>query len=215
MERKESQGCRAAGVRLGRQGHEPGLRRTMDRRTLLGAGLAATVGGLPLLARGMETSAYGLLCQPAPPVTPIQPAPPLSRRTPTPPTDDPQYFAFEMHQLHNEARRNLGLPLLALHDQLTRVAGDYAHTLYRMGRLDHTLDGTVQTRLDRAGYRFLYCGENLAWEGPLSGIAGVRATFRGWQDSPRHGRKIANSNYREMGIAKRGVVWVVVFAAPA
>jgi uncharacterized protein YkwD len=149
-----------------------------------------------------------------PELVPIQPAPPLRVGPLISATDDPATQVYEMHALHNETRHALHLPLLGLNEQLCDIAAAYAETLGQTGQLDHYADGSVQLRLARAGYRFSQCGENLAWSGPLWKMPTTMATFRHWQASPKHWRKVVSTTYREIGVAKRGAVWVVIFAAP-
>jgi uncharacterized protein YkwD len=129
--------------------------------------------------------------------------------------------AMSIHQLHNDARRKAGLPLLALSEQLSKVAQGYANFLYANQETarevisagdpkGHNLDGgNVQTRVNVSGYRWSLIGENIAWSGALSTETQV---MDAWIKSEVHKRNIMGA-FSEIGIGHAGPAWVVVYAA--
>jgi uncharacterized protein YkwD len=122
---------------------------------------------------------------------------------------DPELIR-KMHVLHNNARIENRRQLIELNDELCQVAQSYAELLQMYARSAHNLDGWVDHRLTRAGYRFVKCSENLATAGPL---VDHEMVFRKWMRSPRHQKNVLGP-YREMGIGHSGMMWVVVYASP-
>lgn len=112
-----------------------------------------------------------------------------------------------MFHLHNDYRVEHNKGLLELDEDLCKVAQDYATLLERTGQFRHNADGTVSSRLRRAGIRFNSCGENLAKVGPVWTDQDI---MNMWQNSPGHRRNILG-NYKRIGIGKSGLIWCVIF----
>lgn len=95
-------------------------------------------------------------------------------------------------ELHNEARKNKGLPALKINPQLKAAAQGWA---YRMADI-HTLShGNFSYRIQEAGYSGSIIGENIA-----EGYTSVETVSAGWLRSPGHAANIFKPDYQEIGI---------------
>ena len=122
--------------------------------------------------------------------------------------------------LTNAARRDAGLPSLAVSPALMGVAASYSEVQAAQGAINHTgPDGSsFADRISRGGYRWSVCAENLA-----AGYGGPDEVFAAWMDSPGHRANILNPNVREIGVGQTHRpddpgrmynYWVMVLAAP-
>lgn len=93
-------------------------------------------------------------------------------------------------------------------DELAATAFNHARQMEKYNFFSHrSLDGkNVGQRLDDAGYKWHYAGENLA-EGQIS----FEEVLTDWLESPTHCRMLMNPKMKEMGIAKYGDYWVQHF----
>jgi len=94
---------------------------------------------------------------------------------------------------------------------LERAAKIHAEDMSRHDFLSHRgSDGSdVGDRLDRLGYNWKICGENVA-----KGYSTEEEVVEGWLKSPGHCANVMDPRFKEMGVATSGKYWVQVFAAP-
>lgn len=121
-------------------------------------------------------------------------------------------------ELMNEERAKVGLPPLRLAEKLCvtarwhamdMAANDYFEHVDRHGR-------TPGKRLSSFGYRYAYCGQNIA-----AGQRTPEEVVRAWMESPAHRDNILRSQFTEVGIAlannrnsRFGTYWVQDFGRP-
>lgn len=100
--------------------------------------------------------------------------------------------------LTNQARLAAGQSLLQANTQLTAAAQAKARDMLEGNYFDHTSPtGTAPWDfIQKAGYRYVYAGENLAIDYPNS-----LAMFDAWMASPTHRDNILFPKYQETGIA--------------
>jgi uncharacterized protein YkwD len=106
--------------------------------------------------------------------------------------------------LHNQIRRDRGLPLLRANGRLRDAAEGHSENMVSRGFFDHTTPTgvTMVDRILRSRYtnrnQGWTLGENLAW------ATGTMATPRGvvkmWMNSPGHRANILKRAYREIGV---------------
>jgi uncharacterized protein YkwD len=103
--------------------------------------------------------------------------------------------------LHNQQRRSHNLRQFCVHPSLQRAARAHSRDMIQRDYFSHTTKGTNRSGCDRvrnAGYRFRYCGENIAYG---SGSYGEpQSIMRSWMRSSGHRRNILNGRFREIGI---------------
>ena len=138
-------------------------------------------------------------------------------------TAAPTYHA-ELLQLHNAVRAQQKLSPLTNNELLAKAAQAHADHMAATGKFAHQGigDGTIDSRIDDAGYDWSRVGENIAWAGPVQGkdvAADSRGIMKVWMNSPPH-RKQLLSDYQQVGfgraIAADGkVYWVACFGNPA
>jgi len=94
--------------------------------------------------------------------------------------------------------------------QLEQAAHDHCEDMYKNKSLSHTgSDGSDPgTRIKRRGYNWKTYGENIA-----VGYQTEKSVIEGWIKSPGHCRNIMNSNYKEIGVARKGNYWTLVLGA--
>ncbi len=98
----------------------------------------------------------------------------------------------------NEARRAAGVPPLTVHPLLAASARLKAEDMLRADYFEHTSPTGVTPWqwFDRAGYAYVYAGENLAID-----FTTGEATQAAWMNSSGHRRNILGSSYANIGIA--------------
>lgn len=103
------------------------------------------------------------------------------------------------------------VPPLSRNNVLVITADEHAKDMEQMNRMQHTgSDGSDSgTRLTRNGYRWRAVGENIA-----RGQTSISQVVNGWFDSPGHCRNLMSANFTEFGMARSGLYWAQVFAAP-
>ena len=113
-------------------------------------------------------------------------------------------------------RRNNGLGLVALDDQLMRMAEEQARAMASKNRFEHDAAGPFQQRIKRSGYDAKVAVENIG-----AGYHTLAEAFSGWRDSPPHRANMLHSGVTKMGIAavyspgsKYKVFWALILAAP-
>ncbi len=103
--------------------------------------------------------------------------------------------------LHNKIRKNHNLRPLCVHPKLQKAARSHSKDMIRRDYFSHVTKGQNQDackRIKSFGYRFRYCGENIAYG---SGSYGEpERIMRSWMDSDGHRRNILNGKFREIGI---------------
>ncbi|MGE3842012.1 MAG: CAP domain-containing protein [Vicinamibacterales bacterium] len=120
-------------------------------------------------------------------------------------------LSVRLGELINEDRRAKGLAPLRAHEGLRDAAYRKATDMVARRYFGHTdPDGrSPWVWFDRAGYRYLAAGENLARAQPDA--QHIRAD---WMDSSAHRRNLLSPDYSDFGIAAvddRGRVLVVAF----
>jgi uncharacterized protein YkwD len=97
---------------------------------------------------------------------------------------------------------------LVWNDLLAKTALNHAIEMEKYNNFSHrSIDGKdIGDRLDAAGYKWRYAGENLA-EGQKS----FDEAFRDWVKSPTHCKMLMNENMKEMGLSRHGKYWVQHF----
>lgn len=103
--------------------------------------------------------------------------------------------ANDLLQAMNEARAQHGVPHLRASTRLERAASSYSLDLLRRNTLAH--DGFVR-RMQRAGVRGPFVGENLAWGVGASASATVIVST--WLASPAHRANLLNPRFRVVGL---------------
>lgn len=132
--------------------------------------------------------------------------------------------AAQLLRLVNEARaagrlcggqRFVPTHALSLNPQLNRAALRHSGDMRARGWGSHRgSDGFgVGQRVTREGYDWSHVGENIFWNlrrGPAPAEA-----MRFWLSSPAHCRNLMSPHYSEVGLARDGGYWTLVFARPA
>jgi uncharacterized protein YkwD len=100
--------------------------------------------------------------------------------------------------LMNEERAQAGLPPLKLAEKLCVSARWHAMDMAVGNYFEHTdrQGRTVGRRLLSFGYRYRYCGQNIA-----AGQQTPEEVVRAWMNSPSHRENILRREFREVGIA--------------
>ncbi len=124
----------------------------------------------------------------------------------------------EVHERLNAARRQNGLPPVALSGTLGRAAAGHACDMIQRGFFSHqgSNGSSAHNRAQRAGYRSCLTAENIAWGQPTPA-----AVFDAWMRSPGHRANILRTGVRDVGLAQavprqgqKGPQWVMVLARP-
>ena len=112
----------------------------------------------------------------------------------------------------NAVRAQEGRAALVYSPRLEKAAQAHANELARTGKFSHQgVDGSsVGDRVRRAGYRWCFVGENIAW-----GQRDVARAIAEWKGSPGHFRTMTHRKAREFALARApGNIWVMVVARP-
>lgn len=112
----------------------------------------------------------------------------------------------------NAMRAGKGRPALSYAPALAQAARAHAEDMAQRGFFDHRgSDGSdVGDRTRRAGYRWCWAAENIAW-----GQRSLDRALATWAASPGHARNMLSRKARAFGIARgKGNIWVMVLAAP-
>jgi uncharacterized protein YkwD len=123
-------------------------------------------------------------------------------------------FVARVVELVNVERQRVGVPPLVANPALTRAAQDYAGVMGDGTCFAHNCDGTLGSRIDRAGYKdWTALAENIAL-----GHTTPEIVMAAWMNSSGHRTNILNGTYKEIGVglAVRGgtqLVWVQNFGA--
>lgn len=104
-------------------------------------------------------------------------------------------------------------PVKALqwNDKLEAAAQGHSDYMNRNKILNHTGSkrSTPASRISTAGYKWVFVAENIAM-----GQHTVKEVMQSWLNSPGHCKNIMSKNAVDMGAAKSGAYWTLVFAAP-
>ena len=92
--------------------------------------------------------------------------------------------------------------------KLAATANTHSKDMNQHGFLAHkgSDNSTVETRLAAVKYRWLAYGENIS-----HGQASPEAAVQSWLESPAHCANLMNPDFKEMGAAKAGLFWTVIF----
>ena len=93
---------------------------------------------------------------------------------------------------------------------LEAAAAVHANDMYKKNYFSHIgSDGSNGgMRIDRAGYKWVAYGENIA-----AGYTSERSAIEGWILSPGHCKNMMDKAYKEMGVARAGNYWTQDFAS--
>ena len=129
---------------------------------------------------------------------------------------DPDRIARAVIDLTNALRSDNRVPALGADDRLAEAAQQHACYMARTGKFSHTGSGgsTVGERVTRAGYRWRFVAENIAFGQP-----DPQSVIASWQGSPGHRRNMLSRDARQIGIGialdrDSRPYWVMVLAAP-
>lgn len=121
----------------------------------------------------------------------------------------------ELLDAHNEIRAEEKLPPLTISPKLEAAAKVHARDMAEHTKMSHdgSDESTPGVRIERQGYRYRACGENVA-----RGQDDVRQVMRTWVDSPPHKKNILG-DFTEMGgavaeSADGQPFWCVDFGRP-
>jgi len=100
-------------------------------------------------------------------------------------------------------------PALSWNNLLETAAADHATDMFQNKYFSHTSpDGSgAGARIERSGYHWMTYGENIG-----SGYKNEHEVIDGWLQSVYHCKNIMNKEYKDMGAARAGNVWVQEFA---
>lgn len=104
----------------------------------------------------------------------------------------------ELLQLTNKERAKDGLPILQLNDELSQAAKLKAQDMFAKNYWAHNAtDGTTPWYfIEKAGYTYVYAGENLA-----KGFTTSKDAVVAWMESPTHRDNVLSENYSDIGFA--------------
>ena len=108
---------------------------------------------------------------------------------------------YETYRLHNQMRRDRGLPAFCVDPKLTRAAEAHSRDMMQRNYYSHDTKGsgtTFDQRIKREGYQFRAAAENIAWGSGTRGSPG--SIMRAWKNSDPHRRNILNRRLKEIGI---------------
>jgi uncharacterized protein YkwD len=108
----------------------------------------------------------------------------------------------EIIRLTNVERKKAGVPELAPNDSLSEAERLYAWLMVRKNKLAHDLDGESGDRLNKAGYKWMTWGENIAAD-----QTDAAAVVKAWMDDPLHRANLLNKDFTEIGV---GVAYTAV-----
>ncbi|MGZ0050721.1 CAP domain-containing protein [Brevibacillus gelatini] len=106
-------------------------------------------------------------------------------------------YEKENFDLLNVARLRAKLPVLTWDEQVAAVARAHSNDMAQHNYFSHhsPTTGSPFDRLKKAGIRYSYAGENIAY-GQLDGIE----VHMGWMNSSGHRQNLLNPNYRQLGV---------------
>jgi len=124
----------------------------------------------------------------------------------------------ELLSLHNQIRSkkrrcagkgHLPVPPLSWSCSLANTAQRHSQDMFDLRRLGHKgRDGADLTaRIERSGYSWRTLAENVA-----RGYQTPKLVVKNWLESGDHCLNIMSDDYRQMGAAKVGNYWTVIFA---
>ncbi len=129
--------------------------------------------------------------------------------------EKPALFQTQLLALHNRARSADKLAPLTHNRLLARAAQAHAAHMAKTGKFAHEGigDGTIDSRIDDAGYDWKSLGENIAWGGK-----DAQAAMKVWLGSPPHRAQLLGE-HRDVGfgraVAADGkVYWAACFGVP-
>ena len=131
--------------------------------------------------------------------------------------DEYEALAKQVLSLVNIERAMIGVAPLAVSDELTLAAEDYACIMAAEDFFNHIDPLTGEGPGDRAaatGYVYFEVGENLA-----AGQRTAAEVVEDWMNSPEHRDALCSPKWKETGIGVRGggtydVYWVQEFGRP-
>ena len=97
---------------------------------------------------------------------------------------------------------------LAWNERLEDASIAHAKDMAENNHFDHIgTDGSeIDNRVERAGYKWMQVGENIAW-----GYDNLRDAMVGWIKSPSHCLQLMSNKVTEMGGARYNLYWVQDF----
>jgi uncharacterized protein YkwD len=145
-------------------------------------------------------------------------SPEFQRKTgTTPPGRATASWITELIGLVNAERARHGLGPLLLCGRLTAAAQGHSDHQARIGAMTHVgVDGSDHgARATRAGYQWIWSGENVARGGPEFGVAAI---FQAWLSSSDHRANVLHPAFVHMGAARTtgadgDVYWTQAFGS--
>jgi uncharacterized protein YkwD len=97
---------------------------------------------------------------------------------------------------------------LTWNERLENASIAHAQDMSKHNHFDHVgTDGSeIDTRANRAGYKWMQIGENIAW-----GYDNIKDAMIGWIKSPSHCLQLMSNKVTEMGAARNNQYWVQDF----
>ena len=101
-------------------------------------------------------------------------------------------------------------PVITWNTLLENASYTHSNDMFQNKYFSHiSPDGAnAGVRMERAGYKWTSYGENIA-----SGHKNETEVVKGWLASPGHCKNIMSKNYKEIGVARSGNIWVMDFGA--
>lgn len=114
-------------------------------------------------------------------------------------------------QMLNQIRADKGLGRVKYSHRLEKAAQAHLNDMVRNNFRSHTgsRGSKLSQRVKRAGYKFCYASENIAW-----GQRSLQSVMRTWVKSRGHYRNLVNRKAREFALVRGGNnVWVMVLGS--
>ncbi|MCB8837803.1 CAP domain-containing protein [Aurantimonas sp. VKM B-3413] len=114
----------------------------------------------------------------------------------------------------NAFRAGHGLGPVHFDAVLDKAAERQARAMAARGRLSHTVDGDLSSRMQAYGYRRSAGAENIGWN-----YRSTSAVMSGWENSPGHRENLLNPRVSEAGFAAATGAngepyWALILGAP-
>lgn len=104
-------------------------------------------------------------------------------------------------QLHNQERKERNLRTFCVNRKLLDAARAHSKDMIKRDYFSHNTKGRNENaceRIERFGYRYRHCAENIAWGQGEAGQPGP--IMRAWMKSDGHRRNILNGKLRQIGV---------------
>lgn len=133
----------------------------------------------------------------------------ISNNNPDTKQENSAQIAREMYDAVNSIRQSNKLSRLEWNKNLEMAATKHTEWMNKNKKLSHEGEGgsRLSDRLDKVGYKYAYAAENIA-----CGQTSVSQLMNAWMNSHEgHKENILNNSMNEVGAAKVGNYWTMVF----